>query len=171
MKVLLIDDDLNLCKVLEYQLKKHGYKVSSARNGGEGLSLFSKNDFDIVIASREAPGAIRYDEPHYRHLGGRGINLLIRALALPGIQDTQCGFKCFKKEAAADLFDNQTMTGWSFDIELLYIARMRDYRILEIPIPWYFNPESKVNVIRDAFRMILDIFVIRSNAVAGKYNP
>ena len=62
------------------------------------------SNFDIAIASREAPGAVRYDEPRYRHLGGRLINLIIRLLILPGLQDTQCGFKCFRADVADDLF-------------------------------------------------------------------
>ncbi len=62
------------------------------------------NDFDLAIASREAPGAIRYNEPSYRHLGGRAINLVIRLLILPGLNDTQCGFKCFRAETAEKSF-------------------------------------------------------------------
>ena len=127
--------------------------------------------FDIAIASREAPGAVRYEEPNYRHIGGRAINSLVRTFALPDLQDTQCGFKCFRALVAEDLFGKLTMTGWSFDIEMLYIARLRDYRIVEIPVPWYFNPESKVNVVRDALKMIRDIFVIRRNASHGAYDP
>ncbi len=127
--------------------------------------------FDIAIASREAPGAVRYEEPNYRHIGGRAINSLVRTFALPDLQDTQCGFKCFRALVAEDLFGKLTMTGWSFDIEMLYIARLRDYRIVEIPIPWHFNPESKVNVVRDALKMIRDIFVIRRNASHGSYDP
>jgi hypothetical protein len=89
----------------------------------------------IVIASREAPGAIRYDEPAYRHITGRVFNGLIRALVLPGLQDTQCGFKMFRADVAEDLFKRQTLMGWSFDVELLYIASLRGLSILEIPIP------------------------------------
>jgi dolichyl-phosphate beta-glucosyltransferase len=125
--------------------------------------------YDIVIASREAPGSIRYNEPIYRHLGGRGINLIIRLLALPGLQDSQCGFKCFTAQAADDLFRVQTLDGWSFDIELLFVARMRGYRLTEIPIHWYFQSESKVHAVRDALRMIGDIFTIRRNARRGLY--
>jgi glycosyltransferase involved in cell wall biosynthesis len=125
---------------------------------------------DIAIASREAPGAIRYHEPHYRHIGGRLINTLIRILALPGFHDTQCGFKCFRAEVAEDLFNYQTLTRWSFDIELLYIAKMRGYCIVELPIPWYFNPESKLNLLQDAIQMGLDIFTIRKNAKLGIYD-
>jgi len=125
---------------------------------------------DLVIGSREAPGSVRYNEPQYRHLGGRLINLMIRMLALPGLHDTQCGFKCFRRAVAEDLFKYQTLTGWSFDIELLYIARLRGYQIIEIPIPWYFNPESKLNVVQDALQMGLDIFTIKRNARQGFYD-
>jgi len=82
-------------------------------------------DFDIAIGSREAPGAIRYNEPSYRHLGGRAINLVIRMFILPGLNDTQCGFKCFHADAAETLFRQQTLPGWSFDIEILYLARRK----------------------------------------------
>jgi dolichyl-phosphate beta-glucosyltransferase len=126
-------------------------------------------DFDIAIASREAPGAIRYNEPNYRHFGGRLVNLMIRLFALPGLQDTQCGFKCFRTPIAEELFHLQTMNNWSFDIELLYIARLRSYRVIELPIPWYYNPESKLAVVQDAVQMGLDILTIRRNARRGVY--
>jgi dolichyl-phosphate beta-glucosyltransferase len=126
-------------------------------------------DTDIAIGSREAPGAVRYNEPLYRHLGGRLINTMIRLLALPGLQDSQCGFKGFTARAAEDLFRCQTLTGWSFDVEVLFIARMRRYRIVEVPIHWYFNSESKLRVMRDALRMILDVITIRLNARRGNY--
>ncbi|MBN2043801.1 MAG: glycosyltransferase family 2 protein [Anaerolineales bacterium] len=126
--------------------------------------------FDIAIGSREAPGAIRYNEPGYRHWGGRGINLLIRLLALPGLRDTQCGFKMFRGTVAEDLFRCQTLANWSFDIEVLFIARLRGYRIMELPIHWYFNPETKLSPIRDAVRMVLDIVTIHRNARRGAYD-
>ena len=128
------------------------------------------SNFDVAIASREAPGAARYNEPRYRHLGGRLINLIIRLLILPGLQDTQCGFKCFRAEVADDLFKRQTLMGWSFDIELLFIARRHGYRIIEIPIDWYYRTESKVNALRDSMRMIEDIFQIHHNARRGIYD-
>ena len=128
------------------------------------------DDFDIAIASREAKGAVRYNEPSYRHIGGRGINFIIQALILPGLNDTQCGFKLFRGAVAEDLFSRQTLHGWSFDIELLYIARRHGYRIKEIPIHWYHFSDSKVNALRDAVRMIQDIFRIHSNAQRGMYD-
>jgi dolichyl-phosphate beta-glucosyltransferase len=126
--------------------------------------------YDVAIASREAPGAKRYNEPAYRHFIGRVYNAMIRLMAVPRLHDTQCGFKCFCARAAEDLFQRQTLTGWSFDVELLYIARRRGYRIIEIPIPWYFNPESKVRVVNDSLRMGLDLISIRMKGARGIYN-
>jgi hypothetical protein len=126
-------------------------------------------DTDIAIASREAPGSVRYNEPDYRHRVGRIYNWMIRILALPGLQDTQCGFKCFKGAVADELFRMQTLTGWSFDVEVLFIARQRGYRIVELPIPWYFNPQSKIRVLNDSARMALDLLAIRLNALRGVY--
>jgi len=126
-------------------------------------------NYDIAIASREAKGAVRYNEPAYRHLGGRGINFIIQALILPGLNDTQCGFKCFSAKATEAIFPLQSLNGWSFDIELLYIARKRGYRVHEIPIHWYHHPDTKVSALRDAVQMIKDIFRIHANARRGLY--
>jgi glycosyltransferase involved in cell wall biosynthesis len=126
---------------------------------------------DIAIASREAPGAVRYNEPEYRHLGGRLVNLAIRLLILPGFHDTQCGFKCFRATVVEDLFPYQTVPGWSFDIEILFIARKRGYRITEVPIHWYFDPETKLRAVKDALLMLRDIFLIHINNLRGLYDP
>ncbi|HSM70332.1 MAG TPA: dolichyl-phosphate beta-glucosyltransferase [Anaerolineales bacterium] len=126
-------------------------------------------DIEIAIASREAKGAVRYNEPAYRHFGGRGINFIIQLLILPGLNDTQCGFKCFRADVADKLFSLQTLDGWSFDIELLYNARKYGYRIREIPIHWYHDAETKVRALPDAIRMFQDIFRIHANAWRGVY--
>jgi len=129
----------------------------------------NQTSYDIAIASREAPGAVRHGEPNYRHLVGRIYNGLIRGLALPGLQDTQCGFKCFRGVVAEELFRRQTLTGWSFDVEILFIARQLGYKIIELPIHWYYNPHSKINVVRDSFKMGLDLLTIRVNSLRGIY--
>jgi dolichyl-phosphate beta-glucosyltransferase len=128
-------------------------------------------DADIAIASREAPGAVRYGEPLHRHWFGRAFNLLVRLLAVPGFHDTQCGFKCLKAEVADDLFRVQRLDGWTFDVELLFIALKRGYRVIEVPIPWYYNPGSRVSLITDSLAMLNDLFVIRRNWRAGLYAP
>ncbi len=128
------------------------------------------NNIDIAIGSREAPGAVRYDEPSFRHIGGRVINTVIRLLILPGLQDTQCGFKCFSADAARQVFTHQTLAGWSFDIEILYIARRRKLRVREVPIHWRFDAHTKLSAVQDALRMLRDIFLIRRNARRGLYD-
>lgn len=124
---------------------------------------------DVAIASREAPGAKRYNEPELRHIIGRGFNALVRWMALPGLHDTQCGFKCFRREVAERVFPLQTIDGWTFDVEVLYAARKMGYRIVEVPIPWYHNPESKVRVLSDSYHMFTDLLTIRRNARKGMY--
>jgi len=126
--------------------------------------------FDITIASREIPGAVRYDEPYYRHLIGRAFNLLVRIVTLPGLQDTQCGFKCFRADAAEELFPLQTIAGWTFDVEILFIARKRGMRVIEIRINWYFNSGSRVRILRDSATMFADLFRIRRNNLQGIYD-
>jgi glycosyltransferase involved in cell wall biosynthesis len=126
-------------------------------------------DVQLIIGSREAEGAVRYNEPDHRHWGGRLVNLVIRLLALPGLRDTQCGFKCFTSDVVDDLFTSQTLDGWSFDIEVIFVARRRGYSIKEIGIPWYYADMSHVSPIKDAIKMVLDILAIRWNALTGKY--
>jgi len=125
--------------------------------------------YDVAIASREIEGARRYGEPTYRHLQGRVFNWIVRLLAVPGIRDTQCGFKCFRREVALDIFPYQTMDGWSFDVEVLYIARQRGYRLVEVPINWYYRENSRINPIKDAVDMFLEVVKIRINAWRGVY--
>lgn len=125
----------------------------------------------IVIASREAPGAVRHNEPAHRHWIGRGFNLLVRLLAVPGLQDTQCGFKCFRADAAEELFRLQVLNGWTFDVEVLFLARRRGYRIVEVPIPWTHVPGSRVRLARDSVAMLADLLRIRWYAARGRYGP
>ena len=125
----------------------------------------------IAIGSREIPGAVRYNEPHYRHLTGRVFNGLINLLLLPNLQDTQCGFKCFRADVAEDIFPYQTLTGWSFDVEVLFIAQHKGYIIREVPINWYYNADSKISVLQDSWKMFQDLLTIRRNARRGLYDP
>ncbi len=126
--------------------------------------------YHIAIGSREAEGAHRYDEPWYRHVMGRGFNLIVRLLAVPGIQDTQCGFKSFRRDIARELFAAQTIDGFAFDVEILAIARRRGYPILEVGIPWYYGEASTVNPLRDTVRMFREVLNIRRNLRAGRYD-
>ena len=128
------------------------------------------NDVDIAIASREVQGAVRYNEPYLRHLTGRVFNTLIRLLVLPDLQDTQCGFKFFRAQVAENVFRYQTLTGWSFDVEVLYIAQRKGYQIREGPIHWYFKSDTKISILKDSWKMFLDLLTIRLNASRGLYD-
>ena len=125
---------------------------------------------EIVIGSREIAGSVRYHEPAYRHLIGRVFNALVRWAALPGLQDTQCGFKCFHRTAAEAIFPLQTLPGMSFDVEVLYIARRLGFNIQEVAIDWYFDPDSRVRLAQDSLRMFTDLMTIRRNAQQGLYD-
>jgi dolichyl-phosphate beta-glucosyltransferase len=128
-----------------------------------------QNGFHVAIGSREITGAVRYNEPAYRHVMGRTFNWLVRVLAVSGFEDTQCGFKCFHRSATHDLFSHQTMKGFSFDVEILYIAQKRCYKIIEVPIHWYHQTESKVDPVKDAIRMFRDIMKVYWNDRQGLY--
>jgi len=127
-------------------------------------------DADIAIASREAPGAVRYHEPTYRHVIGRVFNTMVRVMVLPGLSDSQCGFKCFRAGVAEKLFPHQTFSGMSFDVEVLFMARKHGYSIVEVPVPWYFNADSRVKLFEDSLHMALDLMDIRRNAHNGLYD-
>jgi len=126
-------------------------------------------DCDIAIASREAKGAQRHQEPLYRYLIGRVFNFIVRVLVLPDFKDTQCGYKCFRSHTIEDIFNRQTMSGLVFDVELLAIARQRGYSIKEIPIEWYYGSHSRVKMFVDAPKMLKDLLKIRSNVNHGVY--
>jgi dolichyl-phosphate beta-glucosyltransferase len=126
--------------------------------------------FDIVIGSREGAGARRVGEPGYRHVMGRVFNGLVRRLTVPGIGDTQCGFKMFTRNAAEAVFTRVTLNGWAFDIEALVIAKRRGLRIHELPIEWHYRELSRVSPIRDSLLMLRDVLKIRANEVRGTYD-
>lgn len=123
----------------------------------------------IAIASREQQGSKRIGEPFYRHLIGRVFNYLVRLLVLPGLQDTQCGFKCFSAEAVEKIFPKQTLEGWSFDVEVLTIARELGFEVVEVPITWTFQAGSRMSILSDSWRMFKDLLLIRSNKRKGQY--
>jgi hypothetical protein len=124
----------------------------------------------VAIGSREVPGSRRYNEPPYRHFIGRIFNTMVRWLVLPGLQDTQCGFKCFRDEVAEAVFPLQRLDGMSFDAEVLYIARKKGFKIVEVPIDWYHDPDSRVRLVKDSLRMGLDLISIRLRDLQGKYD-
>jgi len=129
----------------------------------------ASDGFDLIIARREALGAQRVDEPEYRHMIGRINNWIIKLAALDDFEDTQCGFKMFSRSAAIDLFGVQKMNGIGFDVELLYIAKRRGYKIKEVPITWYYDPYSTMRLWDDSINMLREIWEIRQNWRRGDY--
>jgi dolichyl-phosphate beta-glucosyltransferase len=127
-------------------------------------------DVEVAIGVREGPNAHRFGEPLGRHLMGRVFNLLVRGLVLPGIQDSQCGFKCLRADIGKRLALAQTIPGWAFDVELLAVARRQGYRIVQIPIDWHYAPSSRIHPFRDAVRMTLDLLAVRRGLSRGRYD-
>ena len=123
----------------------------------------------VVIASREGTGARRVGEPYVRHLMGRVFNLLVQALAVRGIQDTQCGFKAFTRQCAQEVFSRQRIVGFGFDVEVLYVARRLGYGIKEVPVTWAYAASSRVDPVKDTIRMFRDVLAVRWNDLRGRY--
>ena len=127
-------------------------------------------EVEVAIATREGPGAHRFGEPLRRHIMGRVYNALVRNLVLTGIQDSQCGFKCMRADIGRRLAGLQTVHGWGFDVELLAVARRLGYRVVEVPIDWYYAPSSRIHPFRDSWRMTRDLLVVRRNLRLGSYD-
>ena len=129
----------------------------------------TKLAYDIVIASRAANvGGKRIGEPQGRHLSGLVFNALTRALT-PHISDTQCGFKLFSETAARRLFPRQTITGWAFDVEILYLAQQAGYSVAEVGVEWHYNGDSRVRVVHDGVHMAQDVMRIWVRGKRGVY--
>lgn len=145
------------------------------------LLPYFEDGYDIVIGSREGGGERqRVGEPFYRHLQGRVFNYIVQTLAVPGIQDTQCGFKAMRREAAHDLFPRLRIHDGSagpvkggmvtgFDVELLFLAIKHGYSVKEVPVEWYYGHESKVSPLRDSWRLLRDVLLVRWNDILGRY--
>ncbi len=125
---------------------------------------------DLAIGSRNKPDPNRVVIAHlHRKYIGNTFNLIVQTLLLPGIYDTQCGFKLFKKSIAHDIFAVSKLNGFAFDVEILYIARMRNYRLSEVAINWTNVAGSKVNVIVDSLGMFFQVLGIKLRAWTGGY--
>lgn len=126
--------------------------------------------YEVVIGSRYCKGGkLAHPQPLTRIIGGRVLNAIIQLLAVRGIKDTQCGFKLFQKKAAQEIYKRETFDRFSFDIEVLAIARKIGFRTKEVGITWYDDPHSTVNPIKDGLRMIKDSWIVRKNITMGKY--
>jgi dolichyl-phosphate beta-glucosyltransferase len=118
---------------------------------------------DIAIGSRDVPGALlERRQSAIREMGGKLFNRFVQVLAVPGIHDTQCGFKLFTRAAAQNIFSRCRIDNFSFDVEALFLGRRLGYVIAEVPIRWAHQEGSKVRFVRDALRMVKTLFRIRA---------
>lgn len=126
------------------------------------LFNFINNGYDIVIGSRALKGSnVKVHQPWYREIMGKIFNFFIKVLLMGAFHDTQCGFKLFKTSIAKEITPSLRTSGFSFDVEMLYIARKKGYKIKEAPVTWLNSPKSKVNPLIDSTKMFFDLIKIK----------
>ncbi|MCX6809350.1 MAG: glycosyltransferase family 2 protein [Candidatus Berkelbacteria bacterium] len=127
-------------------------------------------NYEVVIGSRYLTNShIKLKQPLSRRVAARLGNLLIRAMVLPKIEDTQCGFKMFQRHAAHEIFSRQTIWRWGFDIEILYIAKKLGFKIKEVPIDWYNDEATRIQSPRVFLTTFSELLRIKLNSISGKY--
>jgi dolichyl-phosphate beta-glucosyltransferase len=172
----------DLLKLVRYQPNRgKGYAVRTGMLSARGeLRLFSDADlstpiadverleealqagFDVAIGSRAVPGAkVALHQPAHRELLGKAFNLLVQAMVMPGIHDTQCGFKLFTAAAAENVFRQAQIDGFGFDVEILALARRSGFKIAEVGITWTDDPNSRVRALRDSALIMRELWVTR----------
>ncbi len=129
-----------------------------------------KAGHSIVIGSRNLPASdVRLRQPVYRRWLGKLFSLLVRWLALPGVKDSQCGFKLFTRDAARRIFPSVQTDGFSFDVEVLLVAKRAGYEVVEVPVAWSNNPDTRLDLFPDGFRMLADLLrIVWAARVSGK---
>jgi dolichyl-phosphate beta-glucosyltransferase len=136
---------------------------------GDFLELTAAG-WDVVMGSRQMAAARCVGETAHRRFLGRVFNRFVQLVAVHGFDDTQCGFKCFRGEAADALFSLQRTTGWGFDVEILYLARRTNMRIVSTPIECRYDENSKVHLLSAGPRMLSDVLMLRWRAALGFYD-
>lgn len=134
------------------------------------ITALERDGFDVAVGSRAADGAQETNKSLLRHVLSGGLRMIVRYGLSIGVRDTQCGFKMYTQEAAHHLHGSQTIMGFSFDLEVLYLAYKAGYRVKEIPVSWVDSPGSKVNTRKEVQRFLRDIVKIKTNDFQGIYN-
>lgn len=135
----------------------------------EKFKPYLKKGVEVVAGSRAVDRSqVKIPQPFYRQALGRLANLLIQVLAVPGIWDTQCGFKAFSRKAAHQIFPRQTLNRFGFDFEVLFLARKYDFPIKEVSVQWFNSIHSRVRL-KDYLRTLFELFTIRWNDARGTY--
>ena len=145
--------------------------LSAPIREAERLFAAIANGADIAIGSRWLDRSRQlHRQPLYRQFFGRCFNLITRTVMGLRFHDTQCGFKAFTRNAAQTVFQLQTIEGWGFDPEILFIATKRGLRIEEVAVSWGHDERTRISYLRDGFHMLREMAVIRWNALRGLYN-
>jgi glycosyltransferase involved in cell wall biosynthesis len=145
--------------------------LSAPIEEAEGLFAAIAGGADIAIGSRwleRTRQTIR--QPLYRQFFGRCFNAVTRVVMGLPYADTQCGFKAFTRAAAQTVFQLQTVERWGFDPEILFIARKRGYRIVEVPVSWAHDERTRISYLKDGMKMLEEIAIVRWNTLLGRYN-
>jgi dolichyl-phosphate beta-glucosyltransferase len=133
------------------------------------LNKLEKEGFDVAVGSRAAEGAEEGKKSLFRKILSGGLRWIVKNIFRIGVRDTQCGFKMFTREAAQKLHTKQTIMGFSFDLEILYLASKYGYKIAEVPVSWIDAPGSKVDTRKEVQRFLRDLMKIKMNDLKGVY--
>ncbi len=136
---------------------------------GRLLHVLEHEGYDIAVGSRAADGAEVENKSFKRKVLSAGLNAIVQNLFRIRVKDTQCGFKLFRREAALRLHNAQTLMGFSFDLEILYLAFKFGYKVAEVPVTWFDAPGSKVDAAKEARRFITDLVKIKMTDIRGGY--
>ena len=134
------------------------------------IKALDQDGFDVAVGSRAVEGAQEAKKSFFRHLLSDGLRLIVRYGLRIKVRDTQCGFKMYSEESAKKIHSAQTIMGFSFDLEVLYLAFKSGYRVTEIPVMWVDSPGSKVDTRKEVQRFLRDILKIKMNDWKGIYN-
>lgn len=134
------------------------------------IDKVDKEGYDVAVGSRAVEGAEETQKSPLRHLLSNGLRMIVRYILRIKVSDTQCGFKLYTQQAAKRLHSAQTITGFSFDLEILYLAFKVGYRVVEVPVSWVDAPGSKVDTRKEVQRFVRDIGKIELNELRGVYN-
>ena len=142
----------------------------SAPIGEADKLLAALAEHDVAIGSRALDRSlISVHQSVFREYAGIIFNFIVRAILRLPFVDTQCGFKAFRRDRCRVIFQQQRIERFGFDPELLYLARHHGLSAVEIPVRWAHSPATKVSMWRDSIQMFLDVFIIRWNALTGRY--
>jgi len=137
---------------------------------GKFIKVLDEDGYDVAVGSRAAEGAEESNKSLLRHILSGGLRMIVRYILNIKVRDTQCGFKMYTQEAASRLHNTQTIMGFSFDLEVLYLAFKIGYRVAEIPVSWVDAPGSKVDTRKEVKRFVTDIYKIKLNDFKGIYS-